>query len=142
MNAEYKILSLREGAELVLCTDGTYTLQHTETTEKLSNTGTFFLIQCYSNGCINKVPIEDFIALRYKYNYSHGFYPLATLLATSVVSREDSICVKYMKNGIEQSISIDIQKIRSHSMLGLRGVEVIGTSFDGKSPLARMAVPI
>lgn len=130
MDAEYKILSLREGAELVLCIDGTYTLQHTETTEKLSNTGTFFLIQCYSNGCVNKVPIEDLIAMRFKYNYSHGFYPLATLLATSVVSREDSICVKYMKNGIEQSTSIDIQKIRSHSMLGLKGVEIIGASFD------------
>ena len=53
MDADYKILSLWEGAELVLCTDGTYTLQHTDTTEKLSDIGTFFLIQCYSNGCIN-----------------------------------------------------------------------------------------
>lgn len=130
MDAEYKILSLWEGAELVLCTDGTYSLQHTDTTEKLSDTDTFFLIQCYSNGCINKVPIEDLIAMRFKYKYSHGFYPLSTLLATSIVSREDSLCVKYIKSGIEQSISIDIQKIRSHSMLGLKGVEIIGTSFD------------
>lgn len=130
MDADYKILSLWEGAELVLCTDGTYTLQHTDTTEKLSDIGTFFLIQCYSNGCINKVPIEDLIAMRFKYKYSHGFYPLATLLATSIVSIEDRIYVKYMKSGIEQSTSIDVQKIRSHSMLGLRGVEIIGTSFD------------
>ena len=130
MNAEYKILSLWEGTELVLCTDGTYTLQHTDTTEKISDTGTFFVIQCYSNGCINKVPVENLGAMRFKYKYSHGFYPLATLLATSIVSIEDSICVKYRKNGTEQKINIDIQKIRSHSMLGLKGVEVIGTSFD------------
>lgn len=130
MDADYKILSLWEGAELVLCTDGTYTLQHTDTTEKLSDIGTFFLIQCYSNGCINKVPIENLIDMRFKYKYSHGFYPLATLLATSIVSIEDRIYVKYMKSGIEQSTSIDVQKIRSHSMLGLRGVEIIGTSFD------------
>lgn len=68
--------------------------------------------------------------MRFKYKYSHGFYPLATLLATSIVSIEDRIYVNYMKSGIEQSTSIDVQKIRSHSMLGLRGVEIIGTSFN------------
>lgn len=130
MDTEYKIVSLYEGIDLVLYTDGTYTLQHTDTAVELSDTDASFLIQCYSNGCINKVPIEDLMGLRVKYKYSHGFYPLATLLATSIVSMEDSICVKYKKRGIEQSTSIDIQKIRSHSILGLKGVEIIGSSFD------------
>lgn len=130
MDTEYKVVSLREGTELVLYTDGTYTLQHTDTAEKLSDTGASFLIQCYSNGCVNKVPIEDIMDLRINYKYSHGFYPLATLLATSIVSMEDSMRVKYMKRGIGQSTSIDIQKIRSHSILGLKGVEIISSSFD------------
>ena len=59
MDAEYKRLSLWKGVELVLCADGTYTLQQTDTTPKFSDTNSSFLIQCYSNGCINKVPIED-----------------------------------------------------------------------------------
>ena len=130
MATEYKILSLWEGAELVLCTDGTYTLQHIDTTEKLSDTGTFFVIQCYSNGCINKVPIENLIDLRFNYKYSHGFYPLATLLATSIVSIEDSLCVKYLRSGREYRTSIDVQKIKPHSMLGLKGSDIIGSSFD------------
>lgn len=130
MDAEYKRLSLWKGVELVLCADGTYTLQQTDTTPKFSDTNSSFLIQCYSNGCINKVPIEDLKALRIKYKYSHGFYPLATVLATNIASTEDTICVKYTRNGIDQRTSIEIHNIKSHSTLGLKGVKIINTSFD------------
>lgn len=130
MNVEYKTLSLCTSTELVLCTDGTYTLRHTDVSEKCSDTSAFYLIQCYSNGCINKISVDNLIALRYDYKYSHGIYPLATLLASSIVSTNDSICVKYTRNGIERNISIDVQALRSHSMLGLKGIDIIGTTFD------------
>lgn len=130
MDTEYKTLSLFNGSELTLHIDGTYTLRHTNIPEKDSDFSTFSIVQCYSNGHVNKVPIENLIALRYDYKYSHGIYPLANILASSIVSAEDSICVKYMKNDIEYSTSIDVQKIRPHSMLGLKGIDIIGNNFD------------
>lgn len=130
MDVEYKKLSLCKGAELVLCTDGGYILRHTDVSEKCFDTSDFSLIQCYSNGCVNKVSVDNLIDLRYDYKYSHGIYPLSNLLASSIVSTEDSICVKYMRNGTERNASINIQTLRSHSMLGLKGVDIIGTSFD------------
>lgn len=130
MDVEYKTLSLCKDAELVLCTDGGYILRHTDVSEKSFDTSAFSLIQCYSNGCVNKVSVDNLIDLRYDYKYSHGIYPLSKLLATSIVSTEDSICVKYMRNGTERNTSIDVQTIRSHSMLGLKGVDIIETTFD------------
>lgn len=130
MDVEYKKLSLCKGAELVLCTDGGYILRHTNVSEKYFDTNAFSLIQCYSNGCINKVAVNDLISLRYDYKYSHGIYPLSKLLASSIVSTEDNICVKYIRNGIERYASIDVQTLRSHSMLGLKGVDIIETTFD------------
>lgn len=130
MDAEYKTLSLCKGTELVLCTDGSYTLRHTDTPAECSDTNAFYLIQCYSNGCVNKVSVDNLITLRYDYKYSHGIYPLSILLASSIVSTDDSICVKYMRNGTERNANINVQTLRSHSMLGLKGVDIIGTTFD------------
>lgn len=130
MDAEYKILSLCKYTELVFFTDGSYTLRYTDAPEKYSDTSSFSLIQCYSNGCINKVPVDNLLALRYDYKYSHGIYPLSNLLASSIVSVEDNISVTYMRNGTEHTASIDVPTLRSHSMLGLKGVKIIGTFFD------------
>ena len=130
MDVEYKKLSLCKGAELVLCTDGSDILRHTDVSEKCFDTSAFSLVQCYSNGCINKVAVEDLISLRYDYKYSYGIYPLSKLLASSIVSTEDSICVKYMRNGTERNASINVQTLRSHSMLGLKGTDIIETTFD------------
>ncbi|MCD8236104.1 MAG: hypothetical protein LUD00_05510 [Prevotellaceae bacterium] len=130
MDAEYKILSLCKDTELVLFTDGSYALRYADASGKYSDTTSLSLIQCYSNGCINKVSVSDLIALRYNYKYSHGIYPLSDLLASSIVSKEDIISVKYMRNKTERTASIDVQTLRSHSMLGLKGINITGTSFD------------
>lgn len=130
MDAGYKTLSLCEGAELILFADGTYTLRNTGLPEKSLDISALSLIQCYSNGCINKVPVEKLIALRFNYRYSRGFYPKVKLLATSIVSAEDSIYVKYVSNGVENTTSIKVREVRSHSMLGLKGTEIIGVPFD------------
>ena len=52
------------------------------------------------------------------------------MLATNIASTEDTICVKYTRNGIDQRTSIEIHNIKSHSTLGLKGVKIINTSFD------------
>ena len=130
MDAGYIILSLCQGTELILCTDGAYTLKHTDASSESTDTSTLFLIQCYSNGCVNKVAIDSLIALRYEYKYSHGIFPLSNLMVSRIVSATDSICVKYLRNGTERTASIDVQRLRLHSILGLKGIDIIGTSFD------------
>ena len=130
MAAEYKILSLCNGMEVVLYIDGTYMLRHTDGLEKSSNECASYIIQCYSNGCINKVSVNSLVTLRCDYKYSHGIFPLANLLASNIVSIGDSIGVKYIRNGTERTAIMDVQTLRSHSMLGLKGVDIIGTTFD------------
>lgn len=130
MIADFKVLSLCKGTELVLCADGSYTVRHTDASIECPDTSKSFLIQCYSNGYVNKVSVDDLISLRYDYKYSHGIFPLNNLLASCIVSTEDSIGVKYMRNGTERTVSVDIQTLRNHSMLGLKGIDVIGTAFD------------
>ena len=130
MISDYKVLSLCKGIELVLCADGSYTVRNTDASIEYPDTSKSFLIQCYSNGYVNKVPVDDLISLRYNYKYSHGIFPLKNLLASCIVSTEDSIGVKYVRNGTECTASVDIGTLKTHSMLGLKGVDVIGTAFD------------
>lgn len=124
MKADYNILTLCKDTELILCRDGFYTLRHTDSSTEYSDIAALSLIQCYSNGCVNKVSVDDLIALRYDYKYSHGIYPLSNLLASCIVSTEDSICVKYIRNGTEHTASIDVHALKSHSMLGLKGINI------------------
>lgn len=124
MKADYNILTLCKDTELILCRDGFYTLRHTDSSTEYSDIAALSLIQCYSNGCVNKVSVDDLIALRYDYKYSHGIYPLSNLLASCIVSTEDSICVKYIRNGTEHTASIDVHALNSHSMLGLKGINI------------------
>lgn len=130
MAAEYKILSLCNGTEVVLYIDGTYMLRHTDNLEKSSNDSSSYIIQCYSNGCVNKVSVNSLITLRYNYKYSHGIYPLADLLASCIVSTGDSISVRYIRNGIDRTAIKDVQTLRMHGMLGLKGIDIIETAFD------------
>ena len=74
MISDYKVLSLCKGIELVLCADGSYTVRNTDASIEYPDTSKSFLIQCYSNGYVNKVPVDDLISLRYNYKYSHGIF--------------------------------------------------------------------
>ena len=130
MIADYKVLSLCKGTELVLGADGTYTKRHTDASIECPDTSKSFLIQCYSSGHVNKVSVDNLISLRYDYQYSHGIFPLNNLLASCIVSSDDSIGIKYMRNGTERTVSVDVVTLRTHSMLGLKGVDIIGTTFD------------
>ena len=130
MIADYIVLSLCKGTELVLGADGTYTKRHTDASIECPDTSKSFLIQCYSSGHVNKVSVDNLISLRYDYQYSHGIFPLNNLLASCIVSSDDSIGIKYMRNGTERTVSVDVVTLRTHSMLGLKGVDIIGTTFD------------
>lgn len=130
MIADFKVLPLCKGTELVLCADGSYTVRYTDASIDCPDTSKYFIIQCYSNGYVNKVSVDNLISLRYDYKYSHGIFPLNNLLASCIVSTEDSIGVKYMRNGTERTASVDVVTLRTHSMLGLKGVDIIGTAFD------------
>lgn len=126
MEVDYNKLSLGEGTELQLCTDGSYTLKHIDDSGRNADISMLSIIQCYSNGCINKVAVKDLLTLRTDYKYSHGIYPLANLLTSRIVSTDDNISVKYMRNGTERNVSVNVQNLRSHSLLGLKGVNIIG----------------
>lgn len=128
MEVDYNKLSLGDDVELQLCTDGSYTLMHIDASGENVDISMLSIIQCYSNGCVNKVAVKDLLSLRPNYKYSHGIYPLANMLASRIVSAADNISVKYMRNGIERSASINVQNLRSHSLLGLKGVDIIGVA--------------
>lgn len=118
-----------------LNTDGTYVLaslpidalnhESKSLTEEDS-----WLLQCYSNGHINKVSLNEIDRLRRNYTFSHGIFTGADLLRCGICTDNDFILALFEKAG-KKFISIKaVGSLRSHSMLGLKGDSVIKNTFD------------
>lgn len=123
--------------DTVFClnTDGVYVLKtmHDETpnhdNNKLSKDG-LCLLQCYSNGYINKTPLAEISLLRKNYNFSHGLFKGASILHCGICSEDDYIIVIFEKADKKYIYIKPIASITSHSMLGLKGYPILQTTFD------------
>ena len=70
--------------QLYLCfyPNGSYVISDSQKDNGLlinKNLSESFLLQCYDNGCVNKVPIENILELRRDFEYSNGTYKNAEL---------------------------------------------------------------
>lgn len=91
------------------------------------------LIQCYSNGYINRVDLKDLMSLRRNYTYSHGIYTSSSLLYCGICSENDFIISQFEKTGKQYLSITPISSLALHSMLGLKGDKAIKTTFDAIS---------
>lgn len=91
------------------------------------------LLQCYSNGYINRVDLKELKSLRRNYTYSHGIYTSSSLLYCGICSVNDFIISQFEKIGKQYLSITPISSLAPHSMLGLKGDKAIKTTFDAIS---------
>lgn len=91
------------------------------------------LLQCYSNGYINRVDLKELMSLRRNYTYSHGIYTSSSLLYCGICSENDFIISQFEKTGKQYLSITPISSLALHSMLGLKGDKAIKTTFDAIS---------
>lgn len=88
------------------------------------------LLQCYSNGYINRVDLKELMSLRRNYTYSHGIYTSSSLLYCGICSENDFIIAQFEKAGKQYLSITSVSSLALHSMLGLKGDKTIKTTFD------------
>lgn len=120
--------------------DGTYVLTLLSSDsighETETNTSDYScLLQCYSNGYINRVDLKELMSLRRNYTYSHGIYTSSSLLYCGICSENDFIIAQFEKTGKQYLSITPISSLALHSMLGLKGDKAIKTTFDAISKL-------
>lgn len=118
--------------------DGTYVLTLLSSDsighETETNTSDYScLLQCYSNGYINRVDLKELMSLRRNYTYSHGIYTSSSLLYCGICSENDFIIAQFEKTGKQYLSITPISSLALHSMLGLKGDKAIKTTFDAIS---------
>ena len=91
------------------------------------------LLQCYSNGYINRVDLKELMLLRRNYIFSHGIYASSSLLYCGICSENDFIIAQFEKTGKQYLSITPVTSLALHSMLGLKGDKTIKISFDAIS---------
>ena len=135
MSTCFEKIHIEDGTVFILNTDGTYVLNcmscdNTDKNNTVHSKGNSYLLQCYSNGYINKVSLSDILQLRKNYTYSHGIFTGVKLQYFNVSTNDDFIIALFEKEGKEYITIRSAAALSAHSMLGLKGDSFVKTTFD------------
>lgn len=127
-------IPIGDSTEFLINTDGTYAFVSLPSVA-VNNTGAIIqesscLLQCYSNGYVNKVSLSELMQLRKNYTYSHGIFTNSTLQSCIVCNENDFILAFFDKADKKSLSIISVGTLTMHSMLGLKGDYFIKTTFD------------
>ena len=135
MNDCFAKISIGDTNVLSISTDGTYEITSLFPVATVHDSETIMqenscLLQCYSNGCVNKVSLSDLLKLRKNYTYSHGIFTSSTLQFCSDCTENDFVLAFFEKDNKKYISIISVGSLTIHSMLGLKGDYFIKTTFD------------
>lgn len=89
-----------------------------------------FIIQCYDNGCVNKMPVRNLYNMQYNFLYKNALYKEAVLQKVMILSNEDYLLVTSRQH-TERFVKIyPIIEISAHSALGLKGNQVLSQNYE------------
>ena len=124
--------------QLYLCfyPNGSYVISDSQKDNGLlinKNLSESFLLQCYDNGCVNKVPIENILELRRDFEYSNGTYKNAELQNNLILGSNDYVATKYSSvEGVKYRFIRVSSIVKTHTILGLKGTPLITDAKDSK----------
>lgn len=84
-----------------------------------------FVLECYGNGNINKIPVKNLSNLREEYEYRNGVYRETTLERCLIVGPNDYVLALYTSNNKDYCRLASVASVVVHSSLGLRGTPVV-----------------
>lgn len=135
MSDSFVKIYIEDSSVLYLNTDGTYVLNNmpfdeTKNDSVLLSKDNSCLLQCYSNGYVNKTSITEILRLRKGFTYSHGLFTGSNLQYCNVSTNDDFIIALFEKDGKKYVTIKSVAPITLHSMLGLKGDYFVKTTFD------------
>ena len=89
-----------------------------------------FLLQCYDNGCVNKVEVRTLLDKTFNFPYSGAFSPEGNLIGLFLIKEDCLIEVNSTRNDIQYVKLFNTVKITTHSHLKLKGNNIIQEDFD------------
>lgn len=89
-----------------------------------------FLLQCYDNGCINKVPVKNFFNMQIGYRYKNGINRDANLVQVIVASNSDFVAITCRQSTDDYIKVFPIVEISAHTTLGLKGNQLLSQNYD------------
>ena len=97
-----------------------------------------YLLQCYENGCVNKVYISSLLQKQRDYSYSNGKYPNVSLIYCKIIKEDCLIGVKIKRN---EDISFKIHRtinITNREHTHLKGYKIV---YDKYSKIEYVILP-
>jgi hypothetical protein len=91
---------------------------------------TKYVIQCYNNGCVNKMPVRNLYNMQFDYRYKNALYKDAVLQKVIILSNEDFILLKSRQLNNYYVKLYPIWDISAHASLGLKGNQLISQNYD------------
>lgn len=128
-----------EAFELVVnfYNDGNYLLsKHADEINSIANIGisypmnNSYMLQCYDNGCVNKMPIKNFYNMQLGYRYKNGLSRDAVLKNLMVLSNADYIVVVSNQQKCKYVKVVPVSDISAHTALGLKGNQLLSQNYD------------
>lgn len=84
-----------------------------------------YLLQCYDNGCVNKVMVKSILEKRMDYQYSNGKNPNAKLLYLTLINSDCLISLVIKKENDTLFKIHKTENISSRKLLHLKGYKVL-----------------
>jgi hypothetical protein len=89
----------------------------------------FFLLFCYDNGCVNKVPVSIFLSNRENWSYRNAFHANARLQAFLFGSDDDYVYCEIMCGNERRARAVSIKDIPTRKVLYTKGLQIIQEDF-------------
>lgn len=89
-----------------------------------------YILQCYDNGCVNKMPVKNICNMRVGYRYKNGLSRDAVLMNLMVLSNIDYIAVVSNQQKCKYVKVLPVSDISAHTALGLRGNQLLSQNYD------------
>ncbi|MDI6050964.1 ATP-binding protein [Flavobacterium sp. XS2P24] len=89
-----------------------------------------FLLQCYDNGCVNKIEVRTILEKTLGRIYSNGFSLQGNLVGLFLIQEDCLLQVNTMRNNIEYVKVVDTEIISTHNQLNLKGNNIVQEDFD------------
>lgn len=89
-----------------------------------------FLLQCYDNGCVNKVEVRTLLDKTLGRLYSNGFSLQGNLIGLFLIQEECLLQVNTVRNNIEYIKIVESEIISTHTHLNLKGNNIVQEDFD------------
>ena len=89
-----------------------------------------YIIQCYNNGCVNKMPVRNLYNMQFDYRYKNALYKDAVLQKVMIISNEDYVLITSRQQTNRYVKLYPIWDISAHASLGLRGNQLLSQNYE------------